>query len=79
MILSSGNGTRTYCNIDYKPLNELKAAIMANTGHTIETLPPPTESRLVGATVDALKETTIKDILHTDTPVEGEVISLINN
>ncbi|KAK1365479.1 hypothetical protein POM88_041040 [Heracleum sosnowskyi] len=46
VILSSGDGTATYCNIDYAPLNDLRAAVLAATGHTNDSLPPPTTMRL---------------------------------
>ncbi|KAK1353550.1 hypothetical protein POM88_051915 [Heracleum sosnowskyi] len=77
VVLSSGDGTKTHCNIDCTTLNELKAAILATTGHTIEPLPPPTKSRLVGSAADALKEATIQDILDTNAPMGKVVIRLL--
>ncbi|KAK1352063.1 hypothetical protein POM88_053777 [Heracleum sosnowskyi] len=77
VILSSGDGTTTYCNIDYAPLNDLKAAVLAATGHTSDTLPPPATARLMSATADATKEKTIQEILESDLPQGDEVIRVL--
>lgn len=75
VILSSGDGTTTYCNIDYAPLNALKAAIITSTGQTEESLPPPTTPRLMLPTADAMKQITVQEILETTAPTGDKVIS----
>ncbi|KAF1002525.1 hypothetical protein AG4045_007087 [Apium graveolens] len=76
VVLSSGDGTTTYCNIDYAPLNDLKSAIIAN-GRAEESLPPPTTPRLMLPTTENKKEMTIRQILETPAPTEGEAIWML--
>ncbi|KAK1360219.1 hypothetical protein POM88_044693 [Heracleum sosnowskyi] len=77
VILSSGDGTATYCNIDYAPLNDLRASVLTATGHTIDSMPPPTTARLMAATTDATMEKTIQEILESEAPKEDEVIRVL--
>lgn len=73
-VLSSGDDTKTYCNIDYKPLEVLKVEMLAATGHTLQTLPPPRKSRLITSAPTPLDEVSIQHILDAEPPVGNEVI-----
>ncbi|KAK1385345.1 hypothetical protein POM88_023080 [Heracleum sosnowskyi] len=73
-VLSSGDGTKTYCNIDYNPLKALKKALLAATGHTEESLPPPTKARLITAAPVPLVEVSIQHILDAEPPKGNEII-----
>ncbi|KAK1360647.1 hypothetical protein POM88_045121 [Heracleum sosnowskyi] len=68
--------------IDYTMLlkaNQLlpQAAVLAATGHTSDSLPPPATARLMAATADATKEKTIHEILETEPPKGDEVIRVL--
>ncbi|KAL1804561.1 hypothetical protein ACET3Z_027629 [Daucus carota] len=66
-LLSSTNATKTYCDIDYAPLNVLKAEISAVSGCAIGNLPPPAGPRFMnGAPV-----TLAKDIFPTNVVAEA--------
>ncbi|KAL8134970.1 hypothetical protein AgCh_009838 [Apium graveolens] len=73
VVLSSGDRTTTYCNIDYAPLKGLKSAIIAATGYTEESLPPPKTPRLMLPTAENKKEMTIRQILETPAPTGEEI------
>lgn len=66
-LLSSTNATKTYGDIDYAPLNVLKAEISAVSGCAIGNLPPPAGPRFMnGAPV-----TLAKDIFPTNVVAEA--------
>lgn len=63
VTLSSTDATKSYMNIDYKPLNELKDAMVEATGKSIELLPPPANRRFVTANANTLPHLSIQEIL----------------
>lgn len=74
LTLSGGHGTKYFFNIDYPPLNDLKATILDATGTSLETLPTPKHKPLIKPGVPDVLEATIKNILEMKLPPGKEVI-----
>ncbi|KAK1362001.1 hypothetical protein POM88_046475 [Heracleum sosnowskyi] len=66
--LSSTDATRSYFNIDYTPLNNLKHEISNSSGTPVDTLPPPTIKHFVTANENDIQEISIKSILAAEIP-----------
>lgn len=67
------DGTQYFFNIDYTPLNYLKAAILNGTGKTLETLPAPKHKPLARTGVSDIIKATINNILEMELPTRKKV------
>ncbi|KAK1401671.1 hypothetical protein POM88_001276 [Heracleum sosnowskyi] len=74
LALSPGDGTKYYFNIDYAPLNDLKAAILAATNSTLDMLPAPRHKPLAKTVVPATVQATINAILEMTLPPGKEFV-----
>ncbi|KAK1383677.1 hypothetical protein POM88_021412 [Heracleum sosnowskyi] len=66
--LSSTDATRSYFNIDYTPLKNLKHEISNASGTPVDTLPPPTIRHFVTGDEEDIQEISIKSILEAQIP-----------
>ncbi|XP_063938174.1 replication protein A 70 kDa DNA-binding subunit A [Daucus carota subsp. sativus] len=77
IVLSSGDATRTYFNIDYAPLKELSQSMIRNARERGTTIPPPRKKIFVSTAENALKVVKIQDILEVELPNAGEIMRFI--
>ncbi|KAK1391346.1 hypothetical protein POM88_010402 [Heracleum sosnowskyi] len=68
VTLSSTDATKSYLNIDYKPVIELRAAVVAASGKPIAQLLPPVNRPFVTASSNTLQRLTIQEILAYQLP-----------
>lgn len=76
VLLSTSDATKTYFNIDYAPLNNLRDAIAKANGNTPENLPKPVATRFANVEQSYLQNSTIKEILETSLP-NGTTVSTL--
>uniref|UniRef100_A0A166EQD1 Replication factor A C-terminal domain-containing protein n=1 Tax=Daucus carota subsp. sativus TaxID=79200 RepID=A0A166EQD1_DAUCS len=77
IILSSGDPTKCYFNLDYDPLKELMGNIQAITGHSSTSLPPPTKKRFVSTEDNIIADATIQTILDAQLPDDKKVMRFV--
>ncbi|XP_074356467.1 replication protein A 70 kDa DNA-binding subunit A-like [Apium graveolens] len=75
--LSSTDGTCSYVNIDYPPLNALKNGLTTGSTGEKEPLPTPTVEQFVTSNVDRVQELTVNSILETVIPDGTQVVRCI--
>ncbi|XP_074356464.1 uncharacterized protein LOC141696183 [Apium graveolens] len=75
--LSSTDGTRSYVNIDYPPLNALKNGLTTGSTGKKEPLPTPTVEQFVTSNVDRVQEITVNSILETVIPDGTQAVRCI--
>lgn len=68
--MSSRDATKSYFNIDYEPVKDLKAKILASTGQTPATLLPPSQKTFVSTEESTVTEATIQEILDSVTTIQ---------
>ncbi|WOG82508.1 hypothetical protein DCAR_0101673 [Daucus carota subsp. sativus] len=73
IINHSTNATKTYYDIDYAPLNVLKAEVSAVSGYAIGNLPPPSGSRFMNRAPVTLTMDTFPPTVIAEAPVGDEV------
>lgn len=72
--LSSSDATKSYFNIDYKPLHDLKEAAAALSGKNSDSLPPPTSKKFVSIDDSSVQELPVKSVLEIKIPVGKDVV-----
>ena len=71
--LSSTDATRTYFDIDYKPLKDLKNALHGASAKAGVGLLPPTNIQFVTADEKSIQQLHIKDVLDMEIPPGKDV------
>lgn len=77
VILSSGDGTKTYFNIEYKPLKDLRENILVESSASDGILLPPTKKVFVTTEKNTLTHATISEILDAELSEESQILRFL--